>query len=77
MDIRTVAVIGADNGSWYSPNLCTSRMENTLYDAFPEGLERGMEQINSFWDKGIARGKTTEEQKSEWSTKLTSYRFSR
>ncbi|MDP7658926.1 MAG: 3-hydroxyacyl-CoA dehydrogenase family protein, partial [Candidatus Thalassarchaeaceae archaeon] len=40
-------------------------------DAFPEGLERGMKNIDAFWDKGIARGKTTSEQKAAWSTNLS------
>ena len=42
-----------------------------LYDAFPEGLEKGMNSIHSFWDKGIMRGKTTEQQKLEWSANLS------
>ena len=41
-----------------------------LYDAFPDGLERGMERIAAFWEKGIARGKTTPEQRDEWSANL-------
>ena len=41
-----------------------------LFDAFPEGLERGMQRIDAFWDKGIARGKTTPEQKVQWSANL-------
>ncbi len=45
-------------------------LHTNLYDAFPEGLERGMNTIDSFWDKGIARGKTTPEQKEEWSANL-------
>ena len=44
--------------------------KTNLFDAFPEGLERGMKTIDSFWDKGIARGKTTPEQKSEWASNL-------
>ena len=71
MDIRTVAVIGAGTMGAGIAQICGQvGWKTLLYDAFPEGLERGMEQINSFWDKGIARGKTTEEQKSEWSTNL-------
>ena len=35
-----------------------------LHDAHPDGLAMGMERISAFWDKGIARGKTTEEQKA-------------
>ena len=45
--------------------------DTRLYDAFPDGLEAGMNRIDAFWDKGIARGKTTTNQKSDWSTKLS------
>ncbi|PDH25448.1 MAG: 3-hydroxybutyryl-CoA dehydrogenase [Marine Group II euryarchaeote MED-G33] len=45
--------------------------DTRLYDAFPNGLEAGMNRIDAFWDKGIARGKTTVEQKSDWSAKLS------
>ena len=44
--------------------------KTTLYDAYPDGLERGMQRIEAFWNKGIARGKTTTEQKQEWSANL-------
>ena len=44
--------------------------KTNLFDAFPEGLERGMKAIDAFWDKGIARGKTTHEQKESWSANL-------
>ena len=30
-----------------------------------------MDSISAFWEKGIARGKTTEQQKSEWSANLS------
>ena len=29
-----------------------------------------MQRVDAFWDKGIARGKTTVEQKQEWSKNL-------
>jgi 3-hydroxybutyryl-CoA dehydrogenase len=44
--------------------------KTNLFDAFPEGLERGIKAIDAFWDKGIARGKTTPEQKIEWAANL-------
>jgi 3-hydroxybutyryl-CoA dehydrogenase len=47
-----------------------SGWKTNLFDAFPEGLERGMQRIDAFWDKGIARGKTTPEQKVQWSANL-------
>jgi 3-hydroxybutyryl-CoA dehydrogenase len=45
--------------------------ETRLYDAFPEGLEAGIARVSAFWDSGIARGKTTAEQKAEWSANLS------
>jgi 3-hydroxybutyryl-CoA dehydrogenase len=51
--------------------VCAQAGWNTnLFDAFPEGLERGMKAIDAFWDKGIARGKTTVEQKQQWAANL-------
>lgn len=47
-----------------------SGWKTNLFDAFPEGLERGMQRIDAFWDKGIARGKTTAEQKVQWDANL-------
>jgi 3-hydroxybutyryl-CoA dehydrogenase len=44
--------------------------KTSLYDAFPDGLQRGMERIDAFWDKGITRGKTSLEQKVEWQKNL-------
>ena len=44
----------------------------SLFDAFPEALERGFGSIEAFWDKGIKRGKTTSEQKAGWSANLIS-----
>ena len=71
MDIRTVAVIGAGTMGAGIAQICAQVGWKThLYDAFPEGLERGMESIHAFWDKGITRGKTTETQKSEWSANI-------
>jgi len=44
--------------------------ETRLHDAFPDGLTAGMERIDAFWEKGIARGKTTAEQKIQWSANV-------
>ncbi|MBR96187.1 MAG: 3-hydroxybutyryl-CoA dehydrogenase, partial [Euryarchaeota archaeon] len=72
MEIRTVAVIGAGTMGAGIAQICAqSGWKTNLYDAFPDGLERGMNNIFSFWDKGIARGKTTEQQKLEWSANLS------
>ncbi|MBT60532.1 MAG: 3-hydroxybutyryl-CoA dehydrogenase [Euryarchaeota archaeon] len=71
MEIRCVAVIGAGTmGAGIAQVCAQSGWKTNLFDAFPEGLERGMQRIDAFWDKGIARGKTTLEQKVEWSANL-------
>ena len=71
MSIRNVAVIGAGTMGAGIAQICAQAGWNTsLYDAFPDGLQRGMERIDAFWDKGIARGKTSPEQKAEWNTNL-------
>ena len=72
MSIRTVAVIGAGTmGSGIAQVCAQTGWQARLYDAFPEGLQKGMDSISSFWNKGIVRGKTTEQQKSEWSANLS------
>jgi len=66
-----VAVIGAGTmGAGIAQVCCQAGWQTRLFDAFPEGLERGMKAIDAFWDKGIARGKTTPEQKEVWSSRL-------
>lgn len=71
MGIQTVAVIGAGTMGAGIAQICAqSGWTTNLYDAFPEGLEKGMKGIDAFWDKGIARGKTTPEQKTKWESRL-------
>ena len=71
MGINSVAVIGAGTMGAGIAQVCAQAGWHTnLYDAFPEGLERGMSTIDAFWDKGIARGKTTAEQKAAWAANL-------
>ena len=71
MEIRSVAVIGAGTmGAGIAQVCAQSGWKTNLFDAFPEGLERGMKTIDAFWDKGIARGKTTAEQKQQWAANL-------
>ncbi len=71
MTIQTVAVIGAGTMGAGIAQICAQAgWETRLHDAFPDGLKAGMERIDAFWDKGISRGKTTSEQKSEWAGNL-------
>ena len=74
MEIRTVAVIGAGTmGAGIAQVCAQAGWKTNLFDAFPEGLEKGMNAINAFWEKGISRGKTTIEQKDKWTTNLHPY----
>jgi len=66
-----VAVIGAGTmGAGIAQVCAQAGWKTNLFDAFPEGLERGMKAIDAFWDKGIARGKTSVEQKQQWAANL-------
>ncbi len=74
MVIRTVAIVGAGTMGAGIAQVCAQAGWNTrLFDAFPDGLEAGMNRIDAFWDKGISRGKTTAEQKETWSRNLTPF----
>ena len=71
MNIQSVAVIGAGTMGAGIAQICAQTGWKTfLYDAFPEGLDKGMKRIEEFWNKGIERGKTTLSQKEEWSSNL-------
>ncbi|MCS5534016.1 MAG: 3-hydroxyacyl-CoA dehydrogenase family protein [Candidatus Poseidoniaceae archaeon] len=71
MEIRSVAVIGAGTmGAGIAQVCAQAGWKTNLYDAFPDGLERGTKAIDAFWDKGIARGKTSAEQKQQWAANL-------
>ena len=71
VEVRSVAVIGAGTmGSGIAQVCAQTGWKTRLYDAFPEGLSRGMAAIEAFWDKGIERGKTSADQKAEWSGNL-------
>ena len=72
--IRTVAVIGAGTmGAGIAQVCAQAGWKTRLFDAFPDGLEAGMNRIDAFWDKGISRGKTTAEQKETWSQHLAPF----
>ena len=69
--IRKVAVIGAGTmGSGIAQVCAQTGWETHLFDAFPESLERGIERIQEFWDRGISKGKTTSQQKEKWTSNL-------
>ncbi len=71
MDVRSVAVVGAGTmGAGIAQVCAQTGWKTRLYDAFPEGLTKGMAAIEAFWDKGIERGKTTSDQKVKWSGNL-------
>jgi 3-hydroxybutyryl-CoA dehydrogenase len=71
MAIERVAVIGAGTmGAGIAQVCAQAGWKTALFDAFPDGLERAMLRIDAFWDKGIARGKTTAEQKEAWAANL-------
>ena len=69
-----IAVIGAGTMGAGIAQVCAQAGYDTrLYDAFPDGLAAGLANIEAFWDKGIQRGKTTPEQKSEWMRNITTF----
>jgi 3-hydroxybutyryl-CoA dehydrogenase len=70
--IGTVAVIGAGTmGAGIAQVFAEKGFETRLFDPYPESLERGINQIEDFWRKGIERGKTTIEDKENWSRNLS------
>ena len=53
-----VCIVGAGTMGAGIAQICAQAGWSTvLHDAMPEGLTRGMERIESFWAKGIARGR--------------------
>lgn len=71
MDIRTVTVVGAGTMGAGIAQVCAQAGFRTyLHDAQDAAVERGIERILAFWDKGIERGKTTPEQKAAWKDNL-------
>jgi 3-hydroxybutyryl-CoA dehydrogenase len=71
VDIRTVAVLGAGTmGSGIAQVCAQAGWTTRLFDAQPAALDRGVARVTEFWDKGIAKGKTTAQQKAQWSALL-------
>jgi len=50
-------------GSGIAQVCAQSGWQTRIFDVFPESLDRGVEKIFSFWDKGIEKGKTTVNEK--------------
>ena len=72
LEIKKITVIGSGTmGAGIAQVCCESGFETILFDKYPESIKNGIEKINSFWDKGISKGKTTIEQKEEWSSLLS------
>ena len=71
MDVKSVTVVGAGTmGAGIAQVCAQAGYETSLVDADELSLERGVQRITEFWDKGIAKGKTTKEQKAEWQGRL-------
>ena len=71
MPVSKVAVIGAGTmGSGIAQVCAQVGWETRLYDTVSSALEDGRNRIEDFWDRGIAKGKTTIEQKNSWSKNL-------
>jgi 3-hydroxybutyryl-CoA dehydrogenase len=71
VDVKTVTVVGAGTMGAGIAQVCAQAGYDThLVDANALALERGMQRIAEFWDKGIAKGKTTAQQKAEWQSRL-------
>ena len=72
MPVSKVAVIGAGTmGSGIAQVCAQVGWETRLYDTVSSALEGGRNRIEDFWDRGIAKGKTTIEQKNSWSKNLS------
>ena len=71
MTKRRVAVIGAGTmGSGIAQVCAETGWETCLFDVYPDSLKRATENIMSFWEKGISKGKNTPEEKALWSDNL-------
>ena len=72
MEIRRVGIVGAGAmGSGIAQVCAQTGWETVLYDAFPESLQKGMESILNFWQRGIEMGKTSEVEVSSWKANLS------
>ena len=71
MDVKTVVVLGSGTmGSGIAQVCAQAGYDTHLYDADEMALERGMQRIRDFWEKGIQKGKTTPAQRDAWRARL-------
>ena len=74
MKVQVVAVIGAGTMGAGIAQICAQRGWRTkIFDTSEISLQNSLKNINSFWEKGILRGKTTREQSISWSKNLETY----
>ena len=74
MQVQVVAVIGAGTMGAGIAQICAQRGWRTkIFDTSETSLQNSLKNINSFWEKGILRGKTTREQSISWSKNLETY----
>ena len=68
----TVTVVGAGTMGAGIAQVCAQSGHRTLLvDAQPAALQRGLQRVTGFWDKGVAKGKTTPDQKAQWAALLS------
>jgi 3-hydroxybutyryl-CoA dehydrogenase len=71
VDAKAVTVVGAGTmGAGIAQVCAQAGYETFLVDANELALERGMQRVAEFWEKGIAKGKTTKDQRDEWQARL-------
>lgn len=71
VDVQTVTVLGSGTMGAGIAQVCAQAGYRTrLFDADEMALERGMQRVREFWEKGIAKGKTTTAQRDAWRDNL-------
>lgn len=71
MDIATVAVLGSGTmGAGIAQVCAQAGLKTRLFDANALALQTGLQRIQDYWQKGVAKGKTTQVQRSVWLANL-------
>lgn len=71
MDVQTVTVVGAGTmGSGIAQVCCQAGYRTHLHDASDKALETGVARILGFWERGIAKGKTSRQERDAWKDNL-------